>query len=303
MPLSAKQIRQLFMLANSASSRKFHLVAAGMHAGRRTGPPLGNKGCCGVKGLVTGRTIRLQPASSCRKAILGNDAMRNAFSSPGNPWRAAGGLMAFLLPVFLAACVGLPGAAGPDSDAPEIQSRRVEPFNAPASYFDALRTWRTPEEVSAWIGARFQYDPARAVELSETRRNVPGRPAVYAPQEFFAAPSGVCVDLARFAVETLRHIDPASHPSYLMIEFAPVQIGGDTLRRHWLASFRRDGRHYFFADSKRPGHIAGPHTSPQEFIEAYAQYRGRPIVAFRELDSFQRRQRPLTSMPNHEERP
>jgi hypothetical protein len=47
----------------------------------------------------------------------------------------------------------------------------------------------------------------------------------------------------------------------------------------------------------------GPHASPQEFIEAYAKYLGRPIVAFRELDSFQRRQRLLTSMPNHEERP
>jgi hypothetical protein len=118
-----------------------------------------------------------------------------------------------------------------------------------------------------------------------------------------ATPSGVCVDLARFAVETLRHIDPAPDPRYLMIEFAPVQIGDATLRWHWLASFRMDGRHYFFADSKRPGHIVGPHSSPQEFIEAYARYRGRPIVAFHELDSFQRRQRPLTSMPNHAQRP
>jgi hypothetical protein len=229
--------------------------------------------------------------------------MRNAFSSPANPWRAAAGLVSFLLPVFLAACACLPGAPGPDSDAPEIQRRRAEPFNAPASYREALQNWRTPEEVNAWIGARYRYDPARAVELSETRRNESGRPAVYAPQEFFAAPSGVCVDLARFAVETLRHIDPASDPRYLMIEFAPVQIGNDTLRRHWLASFRRDGRHYFFADSRRPGHIAGPHASSQEFIKAYAKYRGRQIVAFRELDSFQRRQRPLTTMPDHEKRP
>jgi hypothetical protein len=29
------------------------------------------------------------------------------------------------------------------------------------------------------------------VDLSETRRNEPGRPAVYALKEFFAAPSGV----------------------------------------------------------------------------------------------------------------
>lgn len=229
--------------------------------------------------------------------------MGTVFSSSGNPWRAAAVPMALLLPVFLAACAGLPGAAGPAADAPDIQNRRIEPFHAPPSYRDALRTWRTPEDVNAWIGARFRYDPARAVELSETRRNGSGRPAIYAPHEFFAAPSGVCVDLARFAVETLRHIDPASDARYLMIEFAPVQIGGNTLRRHWLASFRRDGRHYFFADSKRPGHIAGPYAGPQEFIDGYAKHRDRQIVAFRELDSFQRRQRPLPSMPNHEERP
>jgi hypothetical protein len=81
---------------------------------------------------------------------------------------------------------------------------------------------------------------------------------IYQPHKFFAAPSGVCVDLSRFAVETLRHIDPDARASYLMIEFAPVTIGGNTLRRHWLASFTRDGKYYFFADSKRPGHIAGP---------------------------------------------
>jgi hypothetical protein len=90
--------------------------------------------------------------------------------------------MAFILPVFLSACAGPPGAAGPSSDAPKIQSRRIEPFDAPMSYLEALQNWRTPEEVNAWIGARFRYDPARAVELSETRRSEPGRPSVYGPQ-------------------------------------------------------------------------------------------------------------------------
>jgi hypothetical protein len=88
-----------------------------------------------------------------------------------------------------------------------------------------------------------------------------------------------------------------------MIEFAPVTIGGNTLRMHWLASFTRDGKYYFFADSKRPGHIAGPYASATEFIDEYAKYRGRQIVAFRELDSYQRKQRRLASEKRHEERP
>jgi hypothetical protein len=175
------------------------------------------------------------------------------------------------------------------SDAPEDQRHQVVSFKDAASYQEALQVWRTPEDVNAWIGARFSYDRSRAMVLSETQRSGSGPMPVYEPQEFFAAPSGVCVDLARFAVETLQQIDPDVKPNYLMIEFAPVQIAGNTLRMHWLASFRRNGKYYFFADSKRPGHIAGPYAGTQEFIDEYAKYRGRQIVAFRELESFQRR--------------
>ena len=38
--------------------------------------------------------------------------------------------------------------------------------------------------------------------------------------EFFAAPSGICEDLSRFAVETLRQIDPDAKARYVMIEFS-----------------------------------------------------------------------------------
>ena len=101
----------------------------------------------------------------------------------------------------------------------------------------------------------------------------------------------MCVDLSRFGVETLRSIDPRSEPKYLMIEFDPVQVAGNTLRFRWLASFKRNGKTFFFADSKRPGYIAGPYADAGEFVEEYAQYRGRRIVAFRELASFQKQRR------------
>jgi hypothetical protein len=142
----------------------------------------------------------------------------------------------------------------------------------------------------------------RAMQLSETQRSKSGSLAIHRPSDFFAAPAGVCVDLARFGVETLRAIDPAAQAQYLMIEFAPVAIGGNTLRLHWLASFKRDGKHYFFADSKRPGHLSGPHASTQEFIDGYAKYRGRTIVRFRELDSYERMKRTLATKQTREDR-
>jgi len=83
-----------------------------------------------------------------------------------------------------------------------------------------------------------------------------------------------------------------------MIEFDPVTIRGNALRRHWVASFERDGKLYFFADSKRPGHIAGPYDSTQAFIDDYARYRGRTVVAFAERSTYERATRAAASKGN-----
>lgn len=165
----------------------------------------------------------------------------------------------------------------------------------PASYAQALQDWRTPEQISAWAGQRFRYDPARAEQLSETQRRVATPPPIAEPTDFFGAPVGVCLDLSRFAIETLRHIDPGLQARYLMIEFEPVTLNGHTLRLHWIASFRRDGQLYFFADSERPGHVAGPYATAQAFVADYAGYRGRPVVRFAELDSLRRQTRALAA--------
>lgn len=193
--------------------------------------------------------------------------------------------------VLLAACRTVPQAADPASDAPETARHRPAAFKDAASYQDAVQSWRSADDINAWIGARFSYDMARAEQLSATQRGRTAPLPIRSPQEFFAAPSGVCVDLARFGVETLRRIEPATNPAYLMIEFAPVSPRGNTLRLHWLASFVRDGKHYFFADSKRPGVIAGPYETTQQFIDEYAAYRGRALVRFREVGSYQRKER------------
>jgi hypothetical protein len=58
----------------------------------------------------------------------------------------------------------------------------------------------------------------RAITPSETQRSKQAPLAIYTPSELFDGSSGVCVDLARFAVETLKQIDPDSDPKYLMVE-------------------------------------------------------------------------------------
>ena len=189
------------------------------------------------------------------------------------------------------------------SDAPEERYFEPTKVEFPPTYVDALRVWKTALEINQWIGARFEYDPARAMRLSETQRSLSGGLPIHKPDDFFSDPRGICVDLSRFAVETLRTIAPHSRSSYLMIEFAPLAVAGNTLRRHWLAMYVDKGSYFFFADSKRPGHVAGPYQSITEFIDAYAKYSRRQIISFRELDSFQRKTRNAAGKQPREARP
>ncbi|MBE0625729.1 MAG: hypothetical protein IH606_13050 [Burkholderiales bacterium] len=212
-------------------------------------------------------------------------------------------IIAALIATLLAACSFVPSADDPGSDAPDVRGAPGYLFKEVSSYGEALKLWRNAGDVNAWIGAKFQYNAARAMQLSETQRTMNARLPIISPEDFFSTPNGVCVDLARFAVETLRVVDPETKPAYVMIEFDPVYIGGNTLRRHWVVTFKQAGQHYFFADSKRPGHIAGPYASAQEFIYEYARYRARRIVSFRELESYERKVRTLATKRSREERP
>lgn len=182
-------------------------------------------------------------------------------------------------------------AADPRSDEPEARYGDPAAAIAAADYAQALARWRTPEQLNAWIGAHFRYDRGRAMQLSETQRRAGTAPPIHAPAAFFAEPSGICVDLSRFAVETLRSVAPQLNARYLMIEFDPLTLSGNVLRRHWVALFERDGGLWALGDSKRPGHLAGPYASAQAFVDDYARYRGRRIVAHAEREGFQRRLR------------
>lgn len=192
----------------------------------------------------------------------------------------------------IAGHAGTAFAADPLSDAPEGERPAAAADVPPVtSYDEALARWRSAADVEAWLGRHFRYDLARALQLSETQRRRQGTLPIVEPPAFFARPSGVCVDVARFGVETLRRIDPAAQARYLMIEFDPLTLSGQTLRRHWVAMVEVGGQRYVFADSKRPGVVAGPYADTQAFVDDYARYRGRRIVAFQERASFERQAR------------
>lgn len=183
--------------------------------------------------------------------------------------------------------------ADPAADAPAARTQPPQPQPAFASWAQALAAWRGPDDVNGWIAARFEYDNDRAMRLSESERAAGRAVAIHEPGAFFDRPVGICVDLARFGVETLRAIAPELRPRYLMIEFTPALHRGQVLRRHWIASFERDGGHYFFADSRFPGRLSGPYASVQAFVDEYATIRQRAVVAFRQQDSHRRQERSM----------
>jgi Transglutaminase-like domain len=197
----------------------------------------------------------------------------------------------FFLAIFI---LSLPTVAYSETYLPdEPEPGRDESIGNVAidSYTQALDIWKTAEDINQWVAGSFTYDRPRAITLSSNRKSGNKEISIYTPSEFFTARTGVCVDLARFGVETLKKIAPDSDPKYLMIEFQPVQINGNIFRLHWLVSFKKDGKNYFFCDSKRPGFMAGPYESTQVFINGYEKFRGRHIVAYRELESYKKKKK------------
>lgn len=177
------------------------------------------------------------------------------------------------------------------SDAADPAFQGSHPVNStfePISYEEQLRQWRNVEEINAWIGSNFVYDKPRASQLSSDRDRQ-AKPDIYDPSETYVRKTGICVDLARFAVHALRQVDPSLEPLYLRIRFEAVIIDGCKFEQHWLVSFKRAEECFFFADTKRPGLMSGPVRSPLEFLIEYQSYRKRKIVAFELMDSFHRK--------------
>jgi hypothetical protein len=164
---------------------------------------------------------------------------------------------------------------------------------SPVKYEEALTRWSSIEDINAWIGAHFEYDLDRAMQLSENQRAGGHQTAIYTPDQLFSAPRGTCVDLSRFAFETASRVVPELEKHYLMIEFEPLEIRGNTMRRHWFITFERAGKLYGFADSNRPGIITGPYGSLDELVRDYEQYRNRKIVDAQQRDSFEKRKKRL----------
>lgn len=159
-------------------------------------------------------------------------------------------------------------------------------------YTTAIQQWKTVSDVRNWIQNNFRYSMERAKQLAEnsSEREKIG---IYSPDQLYQAKKGVCIDLSRFAVETINTIDTSKHVQYLVIEFEPIIIDSSVLKKHWMAVYQDSSGYYFLADSKRPGYIAGPHKNIDDFIFEYQTFRDRKIVSWKVLLSYGKKRKKM----------
>ncbi len=204
--------------------------------------------------------------------------------------QTANSVFFFLLCLFLTEIKAqtLNGPLKKLSDAPDDSSLQRSDTSNITSYEAASSQWKTVADVNQWIKENFHYSVERAKQLAENSAAREKTP-IYTPTELYRLKKGVCIDLSRFAVETVNRMDTSKHVQYLMIEFEPIIIDSSIMKKHWMAAYRDSAGYYLFADSKRPGHIAGPYTDIDEFITEYQTFRGRKVVSRRLLPSYEKK--------------
>lgn len=161
------------------------------------------------------------------------------------------------------------------------------------SYQEALVSWDHVDSVNHWIGKHFGYDMSRALKLGEGSDQRSQTP-ILTPEEFYENPNGVCLDLSRFAVETLRQISQDYDANYLMIEFEPLEIKGAVLRKHWITVYKDANDLFnFTADSKFPGRKYEGYKDVDLFIKEYELLRERKITNYKVVPSYKKNKKRL----------
>lgn len=130
------------------------------------------------------------------------------------------------------------------------------------TYTETVSRWKSYKDVAKWMSKHFSYDTGRITEISYPSAT-PLSPRT--PEETFELKSGICLDAAEFAAETLNRIDP-------LYDARKVYLGTQHGPDHWVCSFTMDGKLYIMdyghPNRKRVG-VYGPYNSLGEYVKFY----------------------------------
>jgi len=134
------------------------------------------------------------------------------------------------------------------------------------SYDQTVSRWKSYKDVQSWMEKDFVLDTERFKRFEGTL------PPPRTPEETFKLKSGIYIDAAIFARETLNRIDPSYKAKIVVLLVA----GG---ANHYVCSFTRDGK-VFVLDYGTPYKtIVGVH-GPFNSLEEYKTFfeRNHPTI-------------------------
>ena len=134
------------------------------------------------------------------------------------------------------------------------------------SFDDTVHQWKSYKDVEIWLAKEFSFDGERFKKFEGTL------PPPQTPEETFKLKSGIYIDAAIFARETLNRIDPSYKAKIVVL----------ILRRgasHYVCSFIKEGK-IFIMDYGTPYKtMVGVH-GPFNTLEEYKTYfeKRHPVI-------------------------
>ncbi len=125
----------------------------------------------------------------------------------------------------------------------------------PRSYDERVSRWKSYKDVERWLEKDFSFDTERFKRFEGTL------PPPRTPEETFKLKSGIYIDAAVFARESINRIDPSCQAKIVVL-----LIGGGT--NHYVCSFKKEGK-LFIMDYGTPYKmmvgVHGPFNSLREY--------------------------------------
>jgi hypothetical protein len=164
---------------------------------------------------------------------------------------------------------GGPSTSSPKEPSPTMPSptefprerppSRVEPLPS-KTYAETVSQWKSYQDLAKWFEKEFILDVERFKRFEQTL------PPPRSSEETFRLKSGIYIDAATFARETLNRIDPSYKAQIVIIIFRPYGYN------HYVCSFKKDGR-ILIMDYGTPhaamSGVHGPFNSLEEYRKFY----------------------------------
>ena len=157
--------------------------------------------------------------------------------------------------------------------------------------------WKGAEEIVLWMSNNLKYNIARSVYIKNSAEQIKKLTIQkkstshlineffsFRPQDLVSLKNGVCIDIASFGVAVLKNISPSLNPRLLKIKHEGIKADGITRVSHFLGTYEKDGKFFFFADSKQLNRHAGPFDNTADFVKYYEQFLGRKIKSYRHFE-------------------